>query len=241
MKVIFLFISLTIVLNASAYEFAKVDSSSLQHDSTTVMHDSTKVLQKDTTAVIQHDSSSKVIPSFKKDSVVSRPEIKEASSTPVDTIFKKSGFAILGKVLDKNLFEIKYIKKGEKLERKMSTRELTSIHYANGKFELIDNTPEKSKKDWVTATSEVEWKRVKVVNDEASVAGMVEKGDVEVDYEAKKINMGNDLMERNAIAILQKKANALKAEVILITSKDIKREYGEIPSIRMTAKAYSKE
>lgn len=173
----------------------------------------------------------------KKEKPIEVQKVEEA----YDTIFKKSGFAILCKVKDKNLFEIKYIKKGEKLERKISTRELKSISYANGKTELIDNNPQKSKKDWVTTSSEIEWKRVKTFKDPAEVAGMTEKGDIEAEYVASKMTMGNDVMERNAIAILQKKALTLKGNAILILTKEIKREYGEIPSIKMTAKAYSRE
>lgn len=173
-----------------------------------------------------------------KDTLI--PIVKDAELA-YDTIFKKSGFAVLCKVLDKNLYEIKYIKKGEKLERKISTRDLKSVSYADGRVDIIDNNPQKTKKDWVTTTSEVEWRRIKHFYNANEVAGMVEKGELEAEYVAAKVTMGNDVLERNAIAILQKKASNLKANAILILSKDIKREYGEIPSIRMTAKAYSKE
>lgn len=201
-------------------------------------------LQNDTTVKASPDSTHSLI---KKDSIISSPAVNDVKvvnveeKTSYDTIFKKSEFAIVCKVLEKNLYEVKYIKKGEKLERKISTRELKSIHYSNGKIDLIDNNPEKAKKNWVTQSAEVEWKRVKTFKNEADVAGMVEKGTVEAVYEAAKITMGNDVLERNAIAILQKKALLLKANAILITGKDIRREYGEIPSIRMTAIAYSKE
>ena len=245
MRSLLLFVQLMLPLDSSAAQAIQTDTAIISQKDTvhkdTATHKNIVINQKDT-AITQKDTIT-----TKKDSLVA-PSItipiknKEENAAACDTITKKSGFAILGKVLEKNLFEIKYIKKGEKLERKISTRELKSVHYANGKFELIDNTPEKTvKKDWVTATAEVEWKRIKCVYKEVEVAGMIDKGIVEADYEAKKIIMGNDLLERNAIIILQKKAYTLKANFILITKKDIKREYGEIPSISMSARAYSKE
>ena len=187
-------------------------------------------------------------PAPQPDSTIAVPVIKEEPSKQEeavvekpDTIIKKSEFAIIGKVLEKNLYEVKYIKKGEKLERKMSTRELKAIHYGNGKTDLIDNAPEKAKKDWISPTAEVEWKKVKIAYEDVAVTGMILKDTVSAVYEAQKINMSNEVMERNAISIMQKKAFALKATAILIKTKEFKREYGEYPSIKMSAIAYSNQ
>ena len=178
----------------------------------------------------------------KLDTVKEAPlKVEESIVEKPDTIVKKSGFAIICKVLEKNLYDITYIKKGEKLKRKISTRELKLVHYGNGKTDIIDNTPEKVKKEWVSPAAEVEWKRIKIANDAAAVAGMILKDTVFAEYDAQKITMGNDVLERNAIAIMQKKALLLKANTILVISKDIRREYGEIPSIRMSGLVYIKE
>ncbi len=68
----------------------------------------------------------------------------------------------------------------------------------------------------------------------------LKKCPIEAVFEAKKMNTTNELMEKNVIAILKKKAYSMKATAILIIEKNINRMYGELPSIEIKAIAYAK-
>lgn len=187
----------------------------------------------DTTAL----KNSKI--SDSSNTVKTEPQIVDTFKT--DTIIKKNGFAVICRVVSKNLYEVHYIKQGQKLVRKISTADLKEIRYNTGKIDLIDNNPEKKEKNWVTTPSEKDWAKVKVCYDAGDVAGLVEKGPIENEYIAKKLNTENDVMERTTLIVLQKKASKMNACAILIVSKDFVREYGELPSLKMKAIAYGKE
>ena len=173
-----------------------------------------------------------------------QPTIKPTAydTATLDKIVKKSGVFFYVTFVSKNLYEISYKKPGENIIQKISTSDISRIYHRNGKVDVVDNNPEKKAKDWVVKASENEWQRVKVVNDEEKVAGMLEKGEIEAEYTAKKLtNSDNELLEKNAIIVLKKKAFSLKANYVLVKSKNVERNYGEMPSIKMSGIAYFKE
>jgi hypothetical protein len=158
-----------------------------------------------------------------------------------DKIIKRNGDSILCKIIGKNLYEVEYQKPGNKTSSKLSTASIKELFYSDGKYELIDNNPEKKKKDWTVTAAEKDWNKVQITSEQADVEGMVEKGTIEATFEAKKMNTDADFLERNAYSILKKKAYALKAGMVLIVSKTINRTYGELPNIEIKAVAYGKE
>jgi hypothetical protein len=159
----------------------------------------------------------------------------------MDIIVKRNGDSILCKIIGKNLYEVEYQKQGNKTSTKLSTASVKEFFYSDGRYELIDNNPEKKKKDWTVTAAEKDWNKVLVTSEQADVAGMVEKGNIEATFEAKKMNTDVDFLEKNAYSILKKKAYSLKAVAVLVVSKTINRTYGELPNIIVKAVAYGKE
>lgn len=161
-----------------------------------------------------------------------------ADTMRLDTIIKKSGGKMRVKIEGKNLFEILFKMPGQKITKKMSTSSIREIRYANGKIEVLDNNPEKRPKDWIPPVSEVEYSKITIAKDESEIGTLIEMGKLEAIYESKKMMTENSFLEKNALIILRKKAVALKATTILVTFKEITRQYGEYPSITMKATAY---
>jgi hypothetical protein len=207
-------------------------------------------LKTDSISKLKTDSAVEIV---KKDTVKKQEVRKVANDTitttvqepkivadKLDKIIKRNGDSIICKITSKNLFEVNYLKPGDKKEIKLSTANIKEIYFASGKYELIDNNPEKKKKDWTVAPTEKEWDKIVVTNNPNDVEDLVEKGPIEAVFEAKKMSTTNELMEKNVMAILKKKAYAMKANTILIVEKNINRMYGELPSIEVKAIAYAK-
>ncbi len=213
-------------------------------------HDSTQVAQtKDSLLKSRKDSSTISVAKDTSHLKVSQPLKKDTSKieTPMprisdfDKIMKRNGDSILCNITSKNLYEVEYTKPKSKTKLKLSTANIKEIFYANGKYELIDNTPEKKKKDWTVAASEIDWKNVTITYEPTDVTGLIEKGQIDAYFEAKKMTSENEVLERNAYAILKKKAYSMKATIVLITDKKFNRMYGEMPSITIIGVAYGKE
>jgi hypothetical protein len=219
-------------------------------DSTLVADTIQKQIKKDTVVKQKTDTVVQVI---KKDTV-KKQELKaipkDTTQTPhqdskivadkLDKIIKRNGDSILCKITSKNLFEVNYLVPGNKKALRISAANIKEIFFANGKYELVDNNPEKKKKDWTVAPAEKEWDNIVITNDPKDVDELAEKGPIEAVFEAKKMSTSNELMEKNVTVILKKKAFAMKANVILIVEKNINRMYGELPSIEIKAIAYQK-
>lgn len=167
---------------------------------------------------------------------------EQISSERYDTIVKKTGGKMKVKITGKNVHEVTFFMPGEKKEKRLSTGFIKELHYADGRVDLIDNTPEKiTAKDAILLIPESEWKKVEVAKSEIEVKDLVEKEVIEAEAEGKKYTTADSFLERNAIVILRKKAVNLKATKILVIDKIVTREYGELPKMRVIAKAYAKE
>jgi hypothetical protein len=219
----------------------KVKFSSLDSDHNALVKDTLPVLKKDSvsTAIEKDTVHKKLQGPIVKDSV--KVESQKNLNTDLDKIMKRNGDSILCKIISHNLYEVEYLKPPSKAKIKLSTANIKEIFYANGKYELIDNTPEKKKKDWTVTSAEVEWKNITITYEPTDVTGLIEKGQVDAFFEAKRMSSENELLERNAYSILKKKAYSMKATIVLITSKKFNRMYGEMPSITVIATAYGKE
>jgi hypothetical protein len=158
-----------------------------------------------------------------------------------DKIVKQNDDTIFCTITDKNLYEISFIKPNSKYENKISTKTIKEIFYSDGKYELVDNNPEKKNKEWVVTASEIEWKNIIITSKPEEVAGLIDKGPMEAKFEAKKTNTDNETLERSVYTMLKRKAYSMKATTVLVTKKNFFRAYGEIPYVEVKAIAYGKE
>jgi hypothetical protein len=234
MKKLIYFIALSFIMLPIC---AELKSDSISHDSISKseMIDSTKM--KNT---VIPDSGKKAMVEPEKTEISNPSEESDSTGAQLDKIIRKNGTIIYATVISKNLYEVQYKLKSSKLIKKLSTANIKEIQYADGKTDLIDNRLDKKPKDWVTQKSEKDWDKVQIAYEEIAVAGMTNKGPVETVFEAKKLTADNELLERSALIVLKKKAYALGCSAILIKNKSFKREYGELPSVTVTADAYAK-
>ncbi|HOT14077.1 MAG TPA: hypothetical protein PK252_04880 [Bacteroidales bacterium] len=167
---------------------------------------------------------------------------EQTTSERYDTIVKKTGGKMKVKITGKNVHEVTFFMPGEKKEKRLSTGYIKELRYADGRIDLIDNTPEKiTAKDPILLIPESEWKKVEVAKSEIEVKDLVEKEVIEAEAEGKKYTTTDSFLEKNAIVILRKKAVNLNATKILVIDKIVTREYGEFPKMKVIAKAYANE
>ncbi len=161
----------------------------------------------------------------------------EDSSQPFDTIIKKSGVRIVGYVKGKTKFEIIFEIPGQKDPQRINNDIIKEIRYGNGTIEVLEAKSGKMTKEQLTY-SEKDWTSVLVANEGSDLSGFREKGEIQIEYTATKINADNASLERNGIVLLRKKAASIGGKVIKVTSKHVTRQYGEFPSIQMKAMVY---
>lgn len=165
-------------------------------------------------------------------------QIQGNNSMPLyDTIIKKSGVSIVGYVKGRTKFEIIFKIPGEKEPKRINNDIIKEIRYGNGTIEVLETKSGKMTKEQVTY-SEKDWTSVLVANEGSDLSGFREKGEIEIEYTATKINADNASLERNGIVLLRKKAASMGGKVIKVTYKYVIRQYGEFPSIQMKALVY---
>jgi len=159
-----------------------------------------------------------------------------------DTIIKKSGVPIVGRVEGKTQFEVLVRIPGSKDLQRVNNSVIKEIRYGNGTIEIVEaKTGQMSKEQMQGKKKGKDWTDVLVANEGSDLSGFTEKGEIEVRYDATRMNMSNSELERNGIILLRKKAASMGGSVIKVTSKNITREYGSFPSITMKAMVYGTE
>jgi hypothetical protein len=195
--------------------------------------DSVKVTKPD--SVVNKDTVTINKPVEKK-----MPEGVILNFSAYDTIVKTNRKKVIAKVLDINIFDIEVVYPNTSKSQTINTSIVKEIRYANGRVRVVDNRPEVQEKDWVSK-GEVDWKDILVTYDAAEITGMIEKGPISITYESNRMDVKSDYMEKMAIISLKRKAFKMAATAVLLTNKDVKREYGEYPKLTIKGVAYSNE
>lgn len=201
--------------------------------------DSVNIVKSDSTTLTPADSNSVKIQQ-KPNNTGKQPEGQLMNFSAYDTIVKTNRKKVIAKVLNQNLFDIEVIYPGNNKTQTISTSVVKEIRLANGRVKVVDNRPESQEKDWVNK-GEVDWKDVIVTNDAAQITGLTEVGSIEISYESNKMDVKTDYMEKMATVSLKRKAFKMAATTVLITGKDVTREYGEYPQLTLKGVAYTKE
>lgn len=165
----------------------------------------------------------------------------DQASVP-DTIVKKSGVPIIGKVEGKTKFEVLIRMPGKRDLQRVNNSIIKEIRYGNGTIEIVEARTGQMSKEQVQGDKKgKDWTSILVANEGSDLSGYTEKGEIEVKYEATRMNMSNSELERNGVILLRKRAATMGGSVIKVTAKSITREYGAFPSITMKAMVYSTE
>jgi hypothetical protein len=213
---------------------------SLKKDSVAV-----KVIQsKDTIAraIVLSDTAKKVaVAPLKNDSVATKQVAEKTGNTYSDgyaRISKKNGDVLVATVKSKNLYEVQVIYPLNTVIEKLNTADLNEINYPDGKIDVINNKPEKvDNHEWAVVTSEKDWEKVEVTEDDSKIASLVEKGKVDAKYTGSQ-TATNQSLEKSGLIIARKRAARLKASVLVISEKQVSRQYGELPLIHIIGTAY---
>jgi hypothetical protein len=229
MRKLFLLLAIALYISNNLFgSIIKSDSTKID-TSKTIKNGSVNILNKASTPEKQKDS---VI------TIISSTPLHSSDSLKFDKIIRKNGEIISCKVVNTNIYEIEYTLFGETISKKINKENVKEIRYASGKVENLVDSPEKRQKDWAVTSTVQDWSKIKVAKDASEVSGLTDKGNIDSEFEANRINTDDGTLERTAIVVLKKKAYALNATTILILTKDFTREYGEMPGVKITAKAY---
>jgi len=142
-------------------------------------------------------------------------------SQPVDTVVLISGRKVLGQVQMVSSSKISYFPEGKKQISEIERRQVQSIIYRNGKVEKF-NTPA------LEVVSEGDWKTIVLTENSSDVEGLYELG--RIDAQSAPRSRSAKSAQRSADIKMQKKAAALKGIMILVTKRESKGGYGEVPT-----------
>jgi hypothetical protein len=149
----------------------------------------------------------------------------------VDTIVYLGGRSIAVNVANVTSSKVFYTNIDENTIFETDRKQVEKIVYRTGRVDIL-NRPV------FQMISEDDWKNIFITEESGEVAGLHERGPVEVTAAASR-NRKSTI--RNAEIRLKRQASALKANLILVTSTEFRGGYGDVPSITMKGIAYGFE
>lgn len=245
------------ISNKSAIPAAVVDSLTKDSAKNTLAADSIKVTvpvkdaatKSDTTAAITapaDTSASKVYtpaaivpteplnPNYIYSTLVpTMALVKKDVKAKTDTIVMLNGDKLLANVKKFTVKDLFYGFPGEQKMEQVDRRYVQKIIYKYGRVEVISAVQ-------VDVREVGGWRDVKVLKKRnASLDKMIELGEVEgIDEGTREKYVDARDLERSATITLQKKAALLGATVVLITTRDVRRPYGDPPYVKLVGMAY---
>jgi len=150
-----------------------------------------------------------------------------------DTIVMLNGDMILANVKKFTFRDLFYGFPGDVRMVAVDRRYVQKIIYKYGRVETISSRE-------VEVREVGAWREVKVLKRRtANLKDMIEVGEVEgVDEGTREKYVDARDLERSATITMQKKAALLGATIVLITTRDVRRPYGDPPYVRLVGMAY---
>lgn len=180
----------------------------------------------------------------KKDSIlvkkpVSRDTLRIADD--FDRLVKTNGEQLIISIKSENAKEVSFIYPLNTVVNFIPLAQVKEIKYKDGTSKVVDLASETNLKVVkITGNPEDDWKLVKITYEPSDVEGLPELGPIDAKAEAKKMNTSTEVLERNAIIYLKKRAARMGAQKVLVTSNEIVSEYGELPSVTIKGVAYGR-
>jgi len=149
-----------------------------------------------------------------------------------DTIIHLSGKRILAQVIKVNVNDVTIQKPKEAEPSVIQRKEIEKIIYRGGRIEEFN-------KSVLQMLDDTQWEAVIITENASDVVGLYKRGTVV----ASSASDARDVKsaKKSATIRLQKKASALKANIVLITRQEAKGGYGEVPGYEMEGVAYGFE
>jgi hypothetical protein len=155
----------------------------------------------------------------------------KAAGSAADTIVFLGGRSIPVSVANVTSSKVFYTNIDENTIFETDRKQVEKIIYRTGRVDVL-NRPV------FQMISEDDWKNIFITEESGDVAGLYERGPVEVTAAASR-NKKSTI--RNAEIRLKRQASALKANLVLVTNTEFRGGYGDIPSITMKGIAYGFE
>lgn len=140
---------------------------------------------------------------------------------PLDTIVFISKRKIVGKVQRVTTSIITYFPKGKTKAEELSRRQIHKIYYSNGKAEFFNSLA-------VEDVAEDDWKTVILSDNSADVEGLYPLGKIDAQSSPKSRTAKSAM--NSADIRLKKKAVNMGGIIVLITKREAKGGYNEIPT-----------
>jgi len=165
-------------------------------------------------------------------SIISAQYYKSKTEEKTDTIFRLGGKVLLVNVVQINQSEVDYMFKGDPKVYSIERKQVQKVVYTTGKVEEFN-------KPVFIEIDETSWEAVLITENKEEVDGLYKRGEI-----SAKSSPGtrNKKSAKNSVMIrLQKKAANLKGAMVLITHKESRGGYGEIPGYFMKGDVYGFE
>lgn len=161
------------------------------------------------------------------------PLVKRNNKEKIDTIVMLNGDRILANVKKFTFKDLFYGFPGDQKMVQVDRRYVQKIIYKYGRVETISSRE-------VEVREVGGWRDVRVLKKPTpALKTMVEVGEVEgIDEGTREKYVDAKDLERSATITLQKKASLLGATIVLITTRDVRRPYGDPPYVRLVGMAY---
>ena len=174
--------------------------------------------------------------------------LDSASLAGYDKIITYAREVFVGKIHNITFSEVRFTYPFENELTSLNRSDISQILYANGRRDVFIPLEDRTvkQKELVDPTriiikSQKDWMKVRVTEEPAEVAGLVERGEIKAVYEAGTGNVNNDDLMRNAAIILKKKAAVLKSHLVLIDSKFFQKAYGDLPKVEVRGRVFGYE
>jgi len=165
--------------------------------------------------------------------MVALPAISQNSTSPgVDTIVLVSGKKLLGKIHGVSSSKVTYYPQGKPKMEELARKQINKILYSTGRMEFFN-------KPAFEMVNQGDFKTIVLTDNEDEVNGLYELG--KVTAQSSKGARTAKAAEQSANIRLQKKAANMGAYIVLITRRESKGGYGEVPTHLVEGVAYGLE
>ncbi len=151
---------------------------------------------------------------------------------PMDTIIKVEGKVMPVDVIKVTPSYVSFIVPGNSETFRIGRKEVHKIIYKNGRIEEYNPLV-------LTMISEDSWKAVWLTEDEKDVVDLHKRGEIKA--QSPPSSRSPKAAKKSAIIRLQKRAAALKGQVVYITKKQATGGYGEFPGYFIEGVVYGAE
>jgi hypothetical protein len=174
--------------------------------------------------------------------------LDSSSLAACDKIITYGREVFVGKIHNITYSEVRFTVPFEDHLTSLKRSDISQILYADGRRDVFIPLEDRTVKQKelvdparIIIKNQKDWMKVRVTEEPADVAGLVERGEIKASWEAETGNVSNDDLMRNVSVILKKKAAVLKAHIVLIESKFFQKAYGDLPKVEVRARVFGYE